>query len=271
VNILPAFLLLSLFCRAEVPAGFSWVNLESDSAVMTKVRQALHDKSVTAIREVGVEDGFALVMTASREDGAPTPDYDRWTIYNISLANGASRVLVSGYGVQLHDWIGSKQDELAITYYDCWECEAARLFTTLHFAKDAGWSVRWTNKTGEGNYPQPGVLVSTSDVPDSPDDEVDVVFAVIAAQKNGFGYVVGSWVQSRNLKSRTVEDDAARYTVDQISGQERVEKLTGQAALNWERMICTGSNIMLQPSSGQDSKACKRALRISKPPSANPH
>ena len=104
-----AMLLLALqFGRADVPPGFSWVNLESDKTTMALVRRALHDPSVSAIREVGVEDGFALVMTAYREAGAPTPDYDRWSIYNVSLKTGMSKVLVSGYGVTLLDWIDRK-------------------------------------------------------------------------------------------------------------------------------------------------------------------
>jgi hypothetical protein len=119
-------LLFTKFSVADAPTGFSWVNLESDKATMTVVRHALHDTSISAIREVGVEDGFALVMTASRETGAPTPDYDLWSIYNISLTTGKSRPLVSGYGVKIVDWIGVAKDELAVTYYDCWECEAVR-------------------------------------------------------------------------------------------------------------------------------------------------
>lgn len=148
---------------ADVPAGFSWVNLESDNATMNVVRKALHDPSITAIREVGVEDGFALMMTVSREAGAPTPDYDRWSICNVSLKTGMSRVLVSGYGAKLLDWIGANRDELAITYFDCWECEAATLFTSLRFKKGVGWRARWSNKTLDSAYPQPGAVALMAD------------------------------------------------------------------------------------------------------------
>jgi hypothetical protein len=70
------FLLLAPFSHADTPPGFFWTNLETDKTTMTEVRHALHDASITAIREVGVEEGFALVMTTSRKAGAPTPDYD---------------------------------------------------------------------------------------------------------------------------------------------------------------------------------------------------
>lgn len=257
-------LLLAQISQAQMPAGFSWVNLESDKTTMVTVRHALHDASISSIREVGVKDGFALVMTASRETGAPTPDYDRWSIYNISLATGKSRILVSGYGVKLLDWIGSSKSELAITYYDCWECEAATLFTTLRIESGIGWRARWSNKTQNEAYPQPGAVVLMTDVGDPYDDnDVEQVFAVITQPHSRFA--VGSWTHSRSTKTGKIEDDVERYFIDSITGEDRVEKLDGPAALNLEREICTQSNIIIQPSIGQTSKACRNVLRASVP------
>ncbi len=260
-------LLLAQVCRAQVPAGFAWVNLEADKTTMTVVRHALHDNSTTAIREVGVEDGFALVMTVSREAGAPTPDYDLWSIYNISIATGRSRILVSGYGVKILDWIGSGGNELAITYYDCWECEAGTLFTTLHFTKNIGWRARWPNKSNDENYPKPGAVVLMTDVGDPYDDNVvDQVFAVVKSPNNGFA--VGNWFHSRNSKTGKIEDDIERYSIDSATGKDRVERLFGQEALAWERTICVQEGILIQPSIGQDSKACRSVLKPQ--PSQNP-
>jgi hypothetical protein len=247
--------------RADVPTGFSWVNLESDKAIMTTVRHALHDNSITAIREVGVEDGFALVMTASREAGSPVPSYDRWTVYNVSLSSGKSRVLISGYGVELLDWLGSTQHELAITYFDCWECEAAKIFTTLRFVKGVGWRARWSDKAKNNAYPQPGVVVSYGDAGEPyDDDEVDQVFAIVSGSDRGFE--VGSWFHSRNIKTGKIDDAVMRYSTDPTTQDDRVEKLSGAIAQNWERKICAQSSILIQPSIGQDSKSCKGALRI---------
>jgi hypothetical protein len=243
--------------RANVPAGFSWVNLESDKTTMTAVRRALHDPSLTAIREVGIENGFALVMTASREIGSPTPDYDRWSIYNVSLETGRSRILVSGYGVKLIDWIGSAQDELAITYYDCWECEAATLFTTIRLKKGVGWIARWSNKTQDTAYPQPGAVAATTDIGDD-DNEMELVFAVVAEPTSSFA--VGSWAHLHNAKTGKTDDDVERYSIYPATKEDRVEKLSGRAALNWERAICTKSNISMEPSTGQDSKTCRSVL-----------
>ena len=253
-------ILLAHPCRADLPAGFTWVNLEADKTVLPAVRHALHDNSITAIREVGVEDGLALVMTASRESGAPTPDYDLWSIYNISLSTGQSRKLVSGYGVKLMDWVGTNNSELAITYYSCWECEAASLFTTLRFKKGVGWRARWTNKTKDQNYPQPGAVIFFGDAGEPyDDDDVDQIFGVVSEAKGGFA--VGSWFHSHNTKTGKIEEDVERYSIDPVSGEDHVEKLSGQAALIWERKICSQSNILIQPTIGQDSKSCRSVLK----------
>src|SRR5271166_1036510 len=123
-------------CSAQMPRAFSWVDPQSDKITMATVRHALKPGSNTSIRRVGVEDGFAIVMATSQEGG----DSERWSIYNLSLATGERRMLVSGYRVKVLDWVGLTSPELAIKYYDCWGCEAATLFTTLHFAKSSGWS-----------------------------------------------------------------------------------------------------------------------------------
>jgi Txe/YoeB family toxin of Txe-Axe toxin-antitoxin module len=262
-------LLLVRFSHADAPPGFSWVNLETDKATMTEVRHVLHDESITAIREVGLEEGFVLVMTASRESGAPTPDFDSWSICNISLKTGKGQLLVFGYGVKLIDWIGAANDELAITYYHCWECEAVTIFTTLRFIKGSGWTARWPNKTQNSTYPQPGVVVFTTDVGDPDADNVDQVYAVVTQPGNIFA--AGSWIHSRNPKTGRIEDDIERYSFDPKTGKDRVEKLEGQTALNWERRICAPSNIMIQPSMGQDSKACRSVLRTPTPPKRQPN
>ncbi len=253
-------LLLSQFGRAQLPNGFSWVNIESNRDTMARVRAALRDPSITAIREVGLRGNFALVMTASREVGAPTPDYDQWSIYNISLKTSTAQVLVFGNGVRLLDWFGTSNDELAITYYDCWECEATAVFTTIRFEPGFGWRACWQSKSKDVRFPQPGVVVRMTDVGDPyDDDELDQIFAVVAQPAGGFA--VGSWAHSRNTKTGNIEDDVERYSFDKESGKDRIEKLSGTPAVAWERIICIESNVVAQPSFGQDSASCRRVLR----------
>jgi len=227
---------------------------------MALVRHALHDPSVTAIREVGVKDGYALVMTSSREKDSPTPDYDLWTVYNLSLKTGQTQVLVSGYGVQIIDWIGKSKDELSLTYFDCWECEPAKLFTTLQFIKEKGWRARWTNKTWNPKYPKPGVVISMSDLEEPyDDDDVDQIFAIVK-QPNG-EFAIGRWVHTRDQKTGKITEDVERYSIDNSTEADRMESLKGAAALNWKQEICTASNVIQEPSAGLESKSCRNVLR----------
>jgi hypothetical protein len=249
-------LLLVKIAAAQIPPGFSWVNLESDKTTMTAVRRQLHDPTITSIREVGVKGDFALVMTASRE-GETIPDGDRWTIYNVPLRTGDVQTLASGYEVKVQDWIGS---ELAITYEDCFGCEPTMLFTTLRFKDNMGWRARWPDKTQDTKYPQPGAVVATTGVGDPYDDDVvDQVFAVVMLPGNRFA--AGNWTHSRNTQNEKVVDTVVRYSIDRNTQEDSVERLVGQAALNWKRQICRPSNTVAIPSVGQDSKVCRNVLR----------
>jgi hypothetical protein len=246
---------------ANVSEGFSWVSIETDQSTMAVVRRAVNDASITAIREVGVKGGFAIVMAVSREEGAPTPDYDLWSIYNVSMTTGTAQILVSGYGVKLLDWIGRSSDELAITYYSCWECEATTIFTTLHFKPGVGWGARWLNKGQDVRYPQPGAVALSTDIGEPYDDreDVDQVFAVVTLPNNDFA--VGYWLHSRNSNAGKPEDDVERYSIDSPSGKDSVETLVGPKARAWERQLCTRSDILPTLSSGQNTKACRSVVQ----------
>ena len=79
-----AFLVLPGF--AQRPAGFSWINTASDKVTLNIVQYALKTDAHLSIRRVGLEDGFALVLTTTYED----QDSDRWSIYSLSLATGTA-------------------------------------------------------------------------------------------------------------------------------------------------------------------------------------
>jgi hypothetical protein len=262
---LAVFALFQMLCLAQRPAGFSWIDTASNKATMNIVHHALKIDSQTSIRKVGLEDGFALVLTTTHNDD----DSDRWSIYNLSLGTGKALILVSGYKIELLDWAGKNSPELAIKYYDCWGCEAATLFTTLHFTKGIGWSARWQNKTQDPNYPQPGAVVSYGDAGEPYDDDVvDQIFAVVS-QPNG-GFAAGSWYHSQDTKTGKVDDDVEKYYFDSATSTDRIEKLNGDPALTWAREICKSSNALIKVSIGQDSKSCRRILGIPSPGNAHP-
>ena len=263
--LLTSLLLLTRLSYAQLPANFTWINIESDQKVMPLIRRALHDPKITAIREVGVEDGYALVMTASRDKDDPTPDYDSWTIYDISLTTGSSRVLFGGYGVKLLGWVGRGASELTVSYYTCWECEPETLLTAVHFVKGNGWQARWPNKTtNPASIALPGAIVDIGDMGAPYDDnDVDQIYAIVKQPDDGFA--IGTWAHSRNTVTGKVDDDVERYSIDPKTGADRVQTLTGPAARVWKREICTQSNILIEPSAGQDSNACRAILKPTAP------
>ena len=250
ILLLAILMLVRVPALAQTPDGFSWVDTASDKATTNTIRRALKLSSDTAIRKVGVRDGFALVFTESS---------DGWSIYNFSRTSHKSEILVSGYRVKVLTWRGSDSLELGITYFDCWECEADTLFTTLHFIKERGWSARWPNPKSNPAYPHPGAVVSIGDAgaPYS-DDEVDQVFAVIV-QKSGLA--VGRWYHSRNMATGKISDEVTKYSVDPSTGKDPVESLSGTAALHWQREICDKTKSLAAPRIGQNSKACRQILR----------
>ena len=260
--LLTSLLLLTKLSYAQHPANFTWINIESDEKVMPLIRRALHDPKITAIREVGVEDGYALVMTVSHDKDDPTPDYDSWTIYNVALSSGKSRILANGYGVKLLDWIPPSGSELAVTYYSCWGCEGALIFTTLHFAKGVGWRARWPDKPDNANSPQPGAVLYYDD-DGNLDDSSEQIYGIVKQPNNSFA--VGSWMHSRSDATSKFDDTVECYSIDLTTGQGRKETLTGPAARAWQREICTQSNILIEPSAGQDSKSCRSILKPAPP------
>lgn len=250
-----ALLFLQEFSWSSTPEGFVWVSPESGNATMAKIRRSLPDPSITLIRKVGLEQNFALVFAISGVRGAPTRAGDLWSIYNVSLATGKSRILVSGYGVKLIGWIGSTGSEVAITYYDCWECEAATLFTTLHLDPGTGWTARWV-PSKHPDSPHPGAVMLLGDVGAPYDDnEVDQVFAIVPQPNKSFA--AGSWFHSRDRKTGKTDEDVVRYAIDPLTGKDLVEELSGPAALGWKREVCTASNTLTKLSVGQNSKACR--------------
>jgi hypothetical protein len=186
-------------------------------------------------------------------------------VYNISLTTVSSRVLFGGYGVKLLGWVGRGTAELAVSYYTCWECEPETLLTAVHFVKGKGWQTRWPNKTTNPASPAlPGAIVNVGDMGAPYDDnEVDQNYAIVTQPNDGFA--IGTWVHSRSTVTGKIDDDIERYSIDPTTGVDRVEKLTGKAALEWKREICTQSNILIEPSAGQDSKSCRAILKPTAP------
>ena len=190
--LLLVLLLVSATAHSQLPPGFRWVDFKNDASIVSKVEQALKAENYTAIREIGLADGFALVMTVDRESVQATPAGDEWYIYSVSTRDWKARPLLTGYNLQIKDWISlqsrDKQD-LGIVYMDCWECEPASLFTALHYDHREGWRARWAN---EKDPHHPGIAFLITDVGDPyTNEDVDQVFAVLTSE-NGVA-TIGTW------------------------------------------------------------------------------
>lgn len=250
-------LLVSGTAQGQLPAGFHWVDFKKDASTVSKVEQALKTENYTAIREIGLADGFAVVMTVQRESGQATPDGDQWSVYSVSTKDWKARPLLTGYNLQIKDWISlqsrDKQD-LGIVYMDCWECEPASLFTALHYDPREGWRARWAN---EKDPHHPGIVFLITDVGDPyTNEDVDQVFAVL---EDGIA-TVGTWYHSRDLATGKTSDGVAKFSVDPSTGEDKSAVLTGSKAKEWELQLYKARDSWSSPAMGQSSRTCKGLL-----------
>jgi hypothetical protein len=236
------------------------VDFKREFATVQKVEQALKAEDYTAIREIGLADGYALVMAVRRESWQTTPEGDQWLVYSVSTKSGAARKLLSGYDLQTRSWVSfysRDQQDLGITYLDCSECEPASLFTALHYDPHEGWRARWANKE-DANHP--GITFRVTDVgkPFTNEDDLDQVFAVLAP-KDGVASV-GTWYHSRDLATGKLNDGVARFSVDPSTGKDKSAVLAGSEAREWEVQLCKATDSWSGPAMGQSSRACKGLL-----------
>src|SRR5215813_10516332 len=173
-------LVVSVGAWAQMPTGFHWVNFKQEPDTVARIAKVLQAENYSAIREIGVVTDFALVFTTEREPEWTTPEGDMWTVYSISIQTAKFQKLLSGYSVRMVTWlkfVPGHDGDLGITYLDCYECEAATLFTAFHYKPKEGWQVRWPSKEPDH---LPGILFMSSDagVPYT-DDDVDQVWAVM--------------------------------------------------------------------------------------------
>lgn len=254
--LLIAALLASVGAHSQTPAGFRWLDFKREASTVSKVEQALTGEDYTAIREVGIADSFALVMTIKRDSDQNLFYGDAWRVYNVSTRTGNIQTLLVGYNLQIKDWIKFQtqaSQDLGVVYMDCWECEPASLFTALHYDPYKGWRARWVNEK-DANHP--GITMLVTDVGDPyTNEDVDQVFAVLAP--HGGVATVGAWYHSRDLSNGKISETAMKFWVDQSTGGDKSLELTGTKAESWERLLCKPASSPYGLSQGQSSRSCK--------------
>jgi hypothetical protein len=258
-GLIMGLLSLSVGARAQMPTGFHWVNFKQEPDTVARIAKVLQAENYSAIREIGVVADFALVLTTEREPEWTTPEGDMWTVYSISMEAAEFRKLLSGYNLRMVTWlkfVPGHDGDLGITYLDCYECEAATLFTAFHFRRKEGWQARWPSKEPDH---LPGILFMSSDagVPYT-DDDVDQVWAVMSPA-SGLASI-GTWYHSRDLKTGKVTSVATKFSVG-FAGEEKSTALNGTAATLWERTLCKPADAVPSLMGGQDSKSCKNLFQ----------
>lgn len=252
-------LLVSTADESQIPVGFHWVDFKSEGSTVSKIEQALKAENYTAIREIGLADGSALVLAVWREPGQATPEGDQWLVYSVSTKDWGARTLLTGYNLQIKDWISLQSNlkrDIGVVYMDCWECEPASLFTALHYDPQEGWRARWVN---DKDPYHPGIPFLFTDVGDPyTNEEVDQVFAVLAP-RDGIARV-GTWFHSRDLSSGKISESASRFSVDASTGKDKSVVLAGSEASRWKLQLCEAADSRSDLSVGQSSRACKAEI-----------
>ncbi len=260
VRALVVWMLTAGLVRSQTPAGFHWVDFKKEAATLSNVEQALKAENYTAIREIGLMNGFALVLTVSRESDQATPEGDQWLVYNVSTKDWVASPLLIGYNLQVKDWITFQTNaipDIGVVYLDCWECEPASMFTALHYDPHDGWRARWVN---EKDTNHPGVPFLFTDVGDPyTNEDVDQVFAVFTPA--GGVASAGTWYHSKALSTGKVTDSVVRYSVDPPIGKENEANRPGAPASEVKVQLCT-ANLSVILLGGQSSSSCKKALGV---------
>lgn len=148
--------------------------------------------------------------------------------------------------------------DLAIKYFDCYECEAAGFFTVLHHDANQGWLARWPH-SGDKTMPGAVIFVDDDGFPYT-NEEVDYVWAAIVPRWGCAS--IGVWRHARDAASGKVTSEATKYFVDPISGKDQTITLAGREALAWERTLCEARDSPAGLYAGQKSKRCRGLLAI---------
>ena len=255
-----ACLFLRVPAHGQTPSGFRWVDFKREAATVSKVERALKDEDYSAIREIGLADGFALVLTVRRESGQTDFAGDLWRVYNLPTTTWIPQALLIGYNLQVKDWIKFQvraSQDLGVIYMDCWECEPATLFTALHYDPHSGWRARWTNDKDPNH---PGITMRITDVGDPyTNEDVDQIFSVTGSEKEVA--TVGTWYRSKDLTTGKISETVTKFWIDQSTGKEKSAGLTGPQATAWKFVLCKPRDSPYGLSQGQSSRACKNMPR----------
>lgn len=280
------FLTAAGHAQAQALEGFNWVDLHGNADTVALVHKALGKEAYTALREIGYvgvvpkedagatlppatagapsqaspsmppplipRDAHLLVVTAERANPSALPDQDTFAVYDVKpdadQKNGVATLLLAGPALKFAGWLRMRRDgdpELVATYRDCVECQSTTFFTTFYLdAKTRDWHARWPRaKAGAPMY--------------SEGQEANGGQQVYALLDDEAGRAMLGTFQHFSGRKRRDSDFAFEYLVDNYSGQEVTQPLTGADARALETRLCKAQGVVLGIAGGQSSAICR--------------
>jgi len=237
----------SSMASAQVLDGFGWVDLKTDTQTVAKVTTFLAKKPYTAIREIGVVNQQALVITTLRKDPTAEPGDDTFTAYGVSLKDGSVEELLDGTHLKYIDWqkfYDYDTPELLATYEDCSQCKATTFLTAFFIdRKTRRWGARWRREVaGAPLY--------------SADSSKNYVYALFMNVDQRV--VLDTWVSyPEQKKSSRGGEYLFEYHIDPMSDQGTSRPLTGRDVLPVKQRLCRGEDVVFGVAGGQDGEACR--------------
>jgi hypothetical protein len=138
-----------------------------------------------------------------------------------------------------------------VLYENCNECGADTYFTAFHydFSRHA-WAARWMR----GGQAAP---VWSANPPEGA--SWAQVYAVMT-QPDGRA-CLATWNHFDYGKAKPAEDFIYQYDLDNVSGLERTQSLSGKAADAMEQRLCRAQDVVAGLARGQDSALCQKILK----------
>jgi hypothetical protein len=237
------------------PEPFRWMDFHSDKDhdIVFWVERSLAAEKWTAIREIGVQYDAALVVTTLRAGPDAPANQDSFNVWSVSLTNHSLTPLLKGYNLRWLNFLTFSEgetQEIPILYENCIECAPDTYFTAFHYDRGQHiWAARWM-RGGQGvpvlsANPPPGVTWTQ-------------IYAGLA-EPNG-RQLLGTWSHFDYGNVKPAEDYVFRYDLDQLTGLERTQLLSGKDADAMKQRLCRTGEALPGLAHGQDSELCQELV-----------
>ncbi len=250
-----ALLIVSALSASAEQDTFHWVDFhsEKDQPVIVWVTRSLDADKWTAIREIGVLYDAALVVTTLRHAPDSSPATDTFDMWSVSLTQHTATPLLKGVNLRWLDWMEfapGLPPEITMLYDDCRECAATTYFTAFHYDIRQHLIVpRWIRGAQ-------GVPVWTSTVPEGVN--LTQVYAALP-EPNGV-QMLASWAHYDYGTQKDPQDYVFRYDIDNLSGLDRTELVSGKDAEVMKQRLCSVPASNTGIARGQDSLLCQQTV-----------